>query len=45
METFDALLALCERTDYSLVDFPQKWLVMRCFDMIFDIILNELLKT
>ena len=41
METFSALLALCERNSPVTGEFPSQRPVTRSFDVFFDLRLNE----
>ena len=44
METFAALLALCEGNPLVNGVFPSQWPVMRSFDVLFDLCLNKQLS-
>ena len=44
METFSALLALCEENSPITGEFPSQRLVTRSFDVFFDLHLNKRLR-
>ena len=44
METFSALLTICEGNSPVTGEFPAQWLVTRSFDVFFDLRLNKRLS-
>ena len=44
MKTLSAIPALCEENRRSLVDSPHKGLVIRSFDIVFDVGMDKLMN-